>query len=941
MRILISADWQSDFDNLDLCEKAAKDVLRICKERNLTAVVIAGDLKKQYNPVDLRVTHFWMDFISQLRKQGRQVILVLGNHDRLGMYSEAQNWMPILERAGASVVHKAPRVTPIGWKGVLSCVPFSSSTETSREWFKTAANRGGANSILIFHNDLLGARYNLLGQSSPARLKPTDLRPYAYRWCLGGHIHLRQKIGDNIYYVGSPFATDWGEANQQKGYTVIEDDKKSFVPSSIPGWYDPSWPRFPKEKRDWTGARVRIHVPIAVGKSYAGLLDEAKQQAEKKYHGAIVYTVPEFKEESIAQVKVNVNDPDNIKIKSYVRETLPAALESHRRAIESHLLFKLSKVSQGLGMQAGKIEFLWTRARRFLSFDRLYFNYLEPGLKLIVAKNLDWMGRSNGGGKSNFLSPIPVALFGMTFKGQKHDGWALRSSKKRAEVVVMCRDAKGRLVKIERGRRPGRLQLFVNGKDQSSGMQSTSKNGTQGLLERLLGISWQTLANSVYIDQRQVDSFLSGTAAEQKKILERFQNLERFTKALEEIVREVRANERAIQAAENEKAVALAGLRAYKEMLTREKRTGNELQQYKEAKALWREAEQHSLRVCEKGRKLIAKMRARDQQHVEEESALKENLVQNARGNETLRVKLAVLRNTMRDMQAVNEQVTCPTCFQDVDQERLAVKISSCGAEEKILICKQDALEEQRHRIEDELSSVRRKIVFNGDRISAENRQLIKAQEVAHDAEKQMWAAKEIWRSTKLRRDVHKSKISFARRGVRFWRKQIETLQTEQAIFEYCAKAFSRNGVPAFLNAQLCVPLNKAAEHYSEVFTGKEIQVRFSMQETDFAVEVINAHGGAKLQDQSAGEMKMAAIIASFALRSIAPECNLLVLDEPGDGLDPVNAKAFAMGLKQLQSEFQTVLLTSHNPVIVGELAGESCITIRKKDGISEVGHGS
>lgn len=111
----------------------------------------------------------------------------------------------------------------------------------------------------------------------------------------------------------------------------------------------------------------------------------------------------------------------------------------------------------------------------------------------------------------------------------------------------------------------------------------------------------------------------------------------------------------------------------------------------------------------------------------------------------------------------------------------------------------------------------------------------------------------------------------------------------------------------------------------------------FEMQEGEFEVEVINAHGGQTMRNQSTGEKKMAAIIASFALRSIAPPCNLLVLDEPGDGLDAVNAKAFAVGLKKLRGELGTVLLTSHNPVVVGELSGENCIQIEKHGGVSSL----
>jgi len=156
-------------------------------------------------------------------------------------------------------------------------------------------------------------------------------------------------------------------------------------------------------------------------------------------------------------------------------------------------------------------------------------------------------------------------------------------------------------------------------------------------------------------------------------------------------------------------------------------------------------------------------------------------------------------------------------------------------------------------------------------------------------------------------------------------------------MLEYCVQAFSRKGIPAFLNAQVCPQLNRAAEEYAEVFADKEIQVRFEVKDGEFEVEILNAHGGKTITDQSAGEKKMAAIIASFALRSIATPSNLLVLDEPGDGLDATNAKAFAVGLKKLKDRLGTVLLTTHNPYIVSELSGEETIIIEKKGGLSRV----
>jgi hypothetical protein len=67
VRVLFTADWQADFMNLDLCDKAWDEVLQICQKRKLTHIIVAGDLKHSYNPVDIRVVHWWVQATDKAR----------------------------------------------------------------------------------------------------------------------------------------------------------------------------------------------------------------------------------------------------------------------------------------------------------------------------------------------------------------------------------------------------------------------------------------------------------------------------------------------------------------------------------------------------------------------------------------------------------------------------------------------------------------------------------------------------------------------------------------------------------------------------------------------------------------------------------------------------------------------------------------------------------
>src|SRR5689334_10809079 len=110
MKILITGDFQAEWQNLDLCERAWTEILSIATARKLTAVVVAGDLKRVYNPVDVRVVKWWQRAIDRAKKRGLDVIAALGNHDRVAQYAEMDNWFPILRRAGAICIDKPQEV---------------------------------------------------------------------------------------------------------------------------------------------------------------------------------------------------------------------------------------------------------------------------------------------------------------------------------------------------------------------------------------------------------------------------------------------------------------------------------------------------------------------------------------------------------------------------------------------------------------------------------------------------------------------------------------------------------------------------------------------------------------------------------------------------------------------------------------------------------------
>ena len=940
MRVLVTANWQSDFDNLHLCEQAWMQLLNYSQRQNvddIDAIVVAGDLKRVYNPVDARVTNWWAGAISRAVKLGIKVILNLGNHDRVGQYTDAVNWFPVMRKAGAICIDKGPKVIEVG-DGKLAMLPFCSNKSVLRQWAKDlyeweSDHRsvwGGT--VLIFHEDLKGCSYNQLGKASEVGIEPGELYPDSYRFCVGGHIHLHQKIEPNIYYCGSPFCQDWGEANARKGLVSVTETGIKFLPSTIPGWYDPTWPGFDPPD-DWTGSRVRIHVKCRDSVDYLHRIEQARIGAERKYPGAEIYVCSDFeKTGEVETPRIKFNDPDEAKIREYVKQTCPENLNGEKAA--AYLIKKVNDVSGHTVRTGLGAEFLWAKGKNFLGYKEVEMRFDKPGLFTVIGKNHDRGGESNGSGKTSILQLIPVPLFGITFKGQKHDKWARRNSVEKAFGVLALRDSQNRIIKIRRKRRPSGLELFVDGKDQSAGMKPQDKDGTQGQIEKVTGFTWQTLANAVYIDQTVARAFLSGRQSDRTAVLSRFQNLERFEKALKGVRKARQGLNEALEGQKRGLAVLVERIAGYKRTLSLLVVEGKD--RVREALEVVQAARKAKEDVDEKlGPRInIRKLKVNALESKYNELVTKLNVFE-----QRVAMMKERISNAQKDADGrvrASHYEECPICHQHVNKQELLRMASALKQTVVAMQAKLDGV------IEESQIVLRESLAVDGEhdglmvKLEALEIQVRNAVMAVQHAKKQYAEIKRREHDSIARTGIKDSIIKFEEKKLQAEAETGKMVQQDDML-AYCERALSREGIPAFLNALLCGPLNVAAEAYSEVFCGKAIQVRFAMENGEFVSQIINATGGEDMRDQSDGEKALAGLIASFALREVAPKCNILILDEPGHGLDPIAARDFAIGLKSLKSKFKTIFVTTHNVHMLQEWGDEQTIIVEKRNGISRM----
>ena len=943
MAILFTSDWQAEWNTLDLCQQALEEVLNISKKQDVDLICFLGDLKQAYNPVDIRIIKWWKKAFSTIVKAGLEILVLKGNHDRVGTHSSSDTWLSIFNRKGVYNFDKPGTFKTRN--SVLHILPYCDNKSVRQIAAKQRQMADPRRDILLFHHDLTGAKYNKQGSKSNAKLSPRDLFCSSYRYCIGGHIHLPQVLSDteknkrhrakksNVYYVGSPFCHDWGEINQQKRYLVVGKSTISSIDSKIPRWFDPSVAGFSHSKPEtWRGSRIRIQVPCDASQDYGRRLEKARLRAENEYKGATVYVVPKFIDHSRSGLEgFSATDSDERKIKQYVSEMATTAHIKQSRQLIAYMLEKLAHFAGGLRPQS-KVKFVKAIGHNFLSFKKLKLDFTQKGITLIQGINEDRVGKSNGSGKTSLMQPLPVALFGKTFKEQKHDSWANRHIEKEPAFAEVVMD-NGKHIKVVRGRRPPLLRMYVDGKEVSSGMKTTDREGTQLQIEKVTGFTWQTLANAVYIDRTVADAFLSGTKKQRTDVLSRFQNLERFEKALELVKKDKKAAEQNVNYYDGE-------LHTLRGKLVECKRSLNDIQEIQStqvdtAKQAWNQAK-HKLYHWSGTDKVD---RLKDKVELVKKEYKK--ALKHLRTSENkLSVAQAMHDDALRALgkwKKLSSEKNCPTCQQSVDKKH-AKKITYDLKKKLKFALHMNVVNHQfvtkwKVKVQD-IEGKHDELNIKISKLEQERRMLKMAVQTAW----QQYSDMDIdTHNTKV--IIHKKKIQIKelQEEKQAIKDKLKSLRHKMQMYNYAMEAFSRDGIPAFLNKLLCPILNKAADYYAELFSDREIQVQFIVEKGEFVPKIINDNGGEEIKDQSEGEKALAGLISSFALREAAPQCNVLFLDEPGAGLDQQTAKQFARALRKLTKRFGSIYVATHNVDIASELGNEKTITVRKHRRISKI----
>lgn len=937
MRIVFSGDWQASINNLDRCELIVQQICELLRERQAEAsyFVHLGDVKDAFNPVDVRVTNFLIRAFDAIRTASRGFYFVRGNHDSITTQDGVPSCAPLLQALDANAIADTDAYRVMLGRGLgvgpgvsLSLVPYFRNPKTQRLAFQTARNtvnliKDGAYKILVFHNEVTGCERTAYTKGDAYTLDEIDAK--GYDLCVGGHIHRPQQMG-NVWFAGSPFPQDWGECNEDKSLLIFDYKERPHkmgtpkiwrVPSCVPNWYDPNTPGYSKPS-SWKGTHVRISVPILT--DAVREMQAAHTKLETKYPGAVLHLQPEYQKDAAPAKPLDIKTESD---EGLLVEYLSKAVLPPNVTIDQTVAYLKTFLPalQLFGVQG--LTFQTCTARNVLCFESVELELDREGITLITGQNKDWGDTiSNGAGKSSLVALPFIVLFGKTFKNQTHDAWARQSTEKTALGTLTVKLPNGDILRVERSRRPGLLRCFRNGLEISMG----DANASQTQIEALTNLTWSVLTNAVYIGQREIGSVF-GTEKERKELFSRLLGLDRFLAVQEKLRQPLQQSRRAVEDAEQEIRTtesalneAQSNLRTMQEALEGTPPVDlKHLEGLDKRLAFLSEAVERRNKLCE----------TLSPQFVENQKRFDVWLTRAIQ----VQTEIEGLEKQRESCSKVEGGTACPICGSKVTIASLEKHVKEI---KKVIAQKTETLE--KYERNQKLNRAARKLLFDEEQKhqranKTDNDEFQKLRNELTRLQTQAAARKQVEEFLK----VKQTRVEILTRNKGLLKAAKVACAEELQFLEFCNKTVGRDGLPAYLAAVVAPQLNQAALRYSETFSNNEINVRFEIDSGEIDVEICNLHGGSEIKDQSAGEMRMAGIIAAFAFRDVLVPHNILILDEPGEGLDATNAAAFARGLNKVKDRFKHIMVISHNTNVLAGLEPDFQLIVTKRDGVAVV----
>ena len=147
-------------------------------------------------------------------------------------------------------------------------------------------------------------------------------------------------------------------------------------------------------------------------------------------------------------------------------------------------------------------------------------NFDNCQLTLVLGHNLDMGGDGsrNGTGKTTIINALSYALYGDALTNIRKDNLINKTNGK-GMITSVEFEIQGKQYRIERGRRPNILKLYIDGEDAVSEEQQGDSRETQKEIEKIIGFPHNMFKHLIALNT-YTEPFLSMKNNDQKDMIE-------------------------------------------------------------------------------------------------------------------------------------------------------------------------------------------------------------------------------------------------------------------------------------------------------------------------------------------------------------------------------------------------------------------------------------
>ena len=260
MKILHTSDWHigkklMGRDRYDEFRAATNEIYQICRDQGVELCLVAGDVYDTYTP-SAEAEEIFFSAVERL-SEVCAVLIISGNHDdyvrltasrvlaeKHNVYIIGNNLVKVdCQRRGNCYPVESDMgyvifENSVGERVYVNTLPYpnearfkeektdESFSDRMKRWieFGERGNADGLPSIFLSHIFVAGGKAGDTEREidlGGARLVPKELLP-CKSYCALGHLHKRQKIGDNAYYCGAIMRFSFDESNAEKSVNVFD-----------------------------------------------------------------------------------------------------------------------------------------------------------------------------------------------------------------------------------------------------------------------------------------------------------------------------------------------------------------------------------------------------------------------------------------------------------------------------------------------------------------------------------------------------------------------------------------------------------------------------------------------------------------------------------------------------------------------------------------------